>query len=93
MDNPLKVIRQYKRRQGREVIVVKTDGQRIEGIMKTLGDTGITVEEEIKSKKKVIETTTHEIPFTDIKSNIYPFNNEINIVNDETNENESNAIG
>ncbi|MEZ0007467.1 hypothetical protein ABH942_002848 [Flavobacterium sp. 28YEA47A] len=29
--------------------------------------------------------------FTDIKSNIYAFNNEINIVNDETNENESNA--
>jgi len=29
--------------------------------------------------------------FTDIKSNIYAFNNEISVVNDETNENESNA--
>ncbi|MBC8643414.1 hypothetical protein H9W95_02875 [Flavobacterium lindanitolerans] len=29
--------------------------------------------------------------FTDIKSNIYAFNNEISVVNDETNENESSA--
>src|SRR5580698_7033622 len=45
MDNPLKVLRQYKRRIGREVIVVKTDGERIEGVMKAADETGITVEE------------------------------------------------
>ena len=68
MDNPLKVLRQYKRRVGREVIVVKTDGLRIVGILKTATESGITVEEEIKSKKKIIESTIHEIPFTDMKS-------------------------
>jgi ribosome maturation factor RimP len=68
MDNPLKVLRQYKRRLGREVIVVKTDGERVEGIMKAADENGITIEENLKSKKKIVETITLEIPFTEIKS-------------------------
>lgn len=68
MDNPLKVLRQYKRRIGREVIVVKTDGQRIDGVLKAANDNGIEVEETIKSKNKVLETNNWQITFTDIKS-------------------------
>ncbi|MDX2002843.1 MAG: ribosome maturation factor [Chitinophagales bacterium] len=68
MDNPLKVLRQYKRRVGREVIVVRTDGQRLEGVLQEVHEDYIVIEETIKSKKKILETNRLEIPFAAIKS-------------------------
>lgn len=68
MGRALKVLRQYHRRIGREVTVVRNDGERVEGILKSADDKGLVLEEQIKQKKKIVETHTWEIPFTEIKS-------------------------
>lgn len=69
MSNPLKVLRQYKRRIGREVEVLLNDGRKIEGILKTADEDKITVEEiHLDKKKKETGRKEHEIFFTDFKS-------------------------
>lgn len=77
METPLKVFRQYKRRVGREVSVVKTDGQRIDGVLKSVQEQGIEVEQQKttgKGKAKTVETTVVEITFDEIKSTKLNFN-------------------
>lgn len=74
MSRPLKVLRQYKRRIGRELSVLMTDGVRIDGVLKSADESGIVLEEQVMKKKKVVETTTHEISFNDIKSTKLNFN-------------------
>lgn len=74
MDAPLRVLRQYHRRVGRELSVVKTDGVRIDGILKSITEEGITLESVKMQKGKIIETNTHQIPFTDIKNAKLKFN-------------------
>lgn len=74
MGRPIKVLRQFNRRIGSEVTVWKLDGEKLIGVLKEATDTGITIEEQIKQKKKIIDTVTHEIPFVDIKSTKLNFN-------------------
>lgn len=77
METPLKVLRQYKRRIGREVKVVKLDGERIDGVLKSADENGIVVEQEIttgKGKAKTVETKVFEIKFDEIKSTKLNFN-------------------
>lgn len=69
-DQPLLYPRQYKRHAGRKVKVVMQDGSEKTGTLETVSDTGITLLEEIKDKKK-ITTAPVQLNFTDIaKSNI-----------------------
>lgn len=69
MSNPLKVLRQYKRRIGREVEVVMKDGRKLEGILKDADDHKIKVEEILfGKKKKEIGRKEHEISFNDFKT-------------------------
>jgi ribosome maturation factor RimP len=71
MDNPLKLLRQYKRYLGREVAVLRTDGIKIEGTLKEASELIVSVETtktEKVDKKKVTTNSTIEIPFTEIKS-------------------------
>ncbi len=74
MDSPLKVLRQYQRRLGRELSVVKTDGVKIEGTLKQFDEQGLELESVKMVKGKVVETNLHQIPFTDIKTAKLKFN-------------------
>ena len=74
MDAPLKTLRQYQRRIGRELSVVKTDGVKLEGTLKELNEEGLQLEVVKLVKGKVVETNLHQIPFTDIKTAKLKFN-------------------
>jgi ribosome maturation factor RimP len=67
MDSPLKVFRQFKRRIGREVEVLLTNGIRHEGILKAANEQQLVLEKTIKINKKESATETLEIPFAEIK--------------------------
>ncbi len=66
VDEPLKLLRQYKKNVGRSVEVVLNDDTKKEGILKEVADSAVTIEyTEGKGKKAV--TVQKEILFTDIK--------------------------
>lgn len=52
MDNPLKVPRQYKKRIGRTLDIIKTDGKEVEGILLAADDEKIRLQEILKPVKK-----------------------------------------
>lgn len=66
IDEPLKLLRQYKKNVGRSVEVITNDEAIKEGILKEVTDEAITIEQaEGKGKKAVIVNTI--ISFADIK--------------------------
>ena len=66
VDEPLKLLRQYKKNIGRNVEVTGNDDEKKEGILKEVTEEAITIEHtEGKGKKAVILNTV--ISFTDIK--------------------------
>ena len=66
IDEPLKLLRQYKKNIGRNVEVVTNDEAVKEGLLKDVTDEAITIEQaEGKGKKAVIVNTI--ISFADIK--------------------------
>lgn len=66
IDEPLKLLRQYKKNIGRTVEVITNDDTKKEGILKEVAGDAITIEQtEGKGKKAVVVDTT--ISFTDIK--------------------------
>lgn len=67
LDEPLKLLRQYHKNIGRKVEVLLKDGLKIEGVLKEVSDSGITVEE-TRGKNKKKETIRHIFPFDSIKS-------------------------
>jgi len=74
LDEPLKLLRQYKKNTGRKVEVLLKDGAKAEGILKAVTDTSIEVEE-TKGKNlpgrpagKKKETIQHIFPFELIKA-------------------------
>jgi len=58
-DKPLIHPRQYGKHYGRELEILKTDGEKIEGVLTKAIETGITIE----TKKK----ETIDVPFVDMK--------------------------
>mgnify|MGYP000884297427 CR=1 FL=1 len=83
MSNPLKVPRQYKKRIGRLLEVVKTTGDKIEAELVAADDKQIVLREvvhEVKKKKKTGMEEKKEppkewtIPYTDIKKALLVFN-------------------
>lgn len=67
---PLKFYRQYPRNKGRKVVVKKNDGEKVEGTLKEVTETTITIEykERIKEgKKKKTQIVLAPIPFEEIK--------------------------
>lgn len=68
MDNPFKVMRQYRKAAGKEVSVVKYDGIRLDGALKESDENKVMIETTLTEKGKPVETKIHEIPFTEIKS-------------------------
>jgi ribosome maturation factor RimP len=67
LDEPLKLLRQYKKNTGRKVEVLLKDGVKTEGVLKEVTDTSIEVEE-TRGKGKKQETVQHHFPFESIKS-------------------------
>jgi ribosome maturation factor RimP len=67
LDEPLKLLRQYKKNIGRKVEVLMKDGIRTDGILKVVNETGIEVEE-TRGKNKKKETIQHNLSFDAIKS-------------------------
>jgi ribosome maturation factor RimP len=70
MEEPLKILPQYKKRIGREVSVLTFDGLKRKGKLTAADETHIELSEEVitkDGKKKVTTTKQISIPFTDIK--------------------------
>lgn len=66
VDEPLKLLRQYKKNIGRNVEVVLNDGQKTEGKLKEAVEEVIIIEQVTGKGKKAI-TADVPIPFADIK--------------------------
>jgi ribosome maturation factor RimP len=73
LTEPFKVLEQYRKNCGRQVDVVKRDGQKISGLLQHTDDDGITLEVKakiretgLKRPKTVIQTV--ELKFSDIKT-------------------------
>jgi ribosome maturation factor RimP len=67
LDEPLKMLRQYRKNIGRLVEVVLQDGSRKEGRLTEVSEDGIIIEETIgKNKKK--EVISHTFLFDNIKT-------------------------
>ena len=70
MEEPLKVLKQYDKRIGREVRVLTTNGIVKTGILKAASTDGVELEEKIErkiDKKKTVEINNLQIPFNQIK--------------------------
>src|SRR5690606_28439099 len=67
VDEPLRFLRQYKKNTGRTVEVTLNDDTKVTGILKTVEETEICVEETVGKKKEII---TKVLPFSNIKQTI-----------------------
>ncbi|MBC7830054.1 MAG: ribosome maturation factor [Chitinophagaceae bacterium] len=67
LDEPLKLLRQYRKNVGRLVEILLKDGIKVEGKLLEVFDAHIMVEE-IRGKNKKQEVVQHNFPFENIKS-------------------------
>lgn len=72
LDQPLRILRQYKKYLGKQVEVLTAEGTKIAGELKAAGDEGIVVEtrakEKVEGKKsKQLVVTEHKLPFSQVK--------------------------
>lgn len=67
LDEPLKLLRQYRKNIGRQVELVLQDGTKKEGRLLEVSEDGIIVEE-IKGKNKKKEVINHTFLFDNIKT-------------------------
>jgi ribosome maturation factor RimP len=67
LDEPLKLLRQYKKNIGRPVEILLQDGSKKEGRLLEVGEDGIIVEE-IRGKNKKKEVINHTFLFDNIKT-------------------------
>lgn len=80
MSNPLKVARQYRKRIGRTLDVLKTDGQKIEAELIAADDEKIVLKEippAVKKKKTeqpLQEPKVWQVPYAEIKKAVVVFN-------------------
>jgi len=66
VDEPLKLLRQYKKNIGRNVEVITNDDTKKEGLLKEVTEEAITIEHTEGKGKKAVTLNT-EISFNDIK--------------------------
>jgi ribosome maturation factor RimP len=67
LDEPLKMLRQYRKNIGRQVELVLQDGSKVEGRLMEVSEDGVIVEE-IKGKNKKKEVISHAFLFDNIKT-------------------------
>lgn len=63
---PLKLTRQYQKNVGRELGVKLNNGDKKEGTLLSVDETGIVIEEKIKEKGKKVQLATTAVEFKDI---------------------------
>ena len=68
MDRPLKLLRQYKNRIGRELEIITNEGEKITGILRRADETSIELEHTVKNPKKEIPAPPTQIAMDQIKS-------------------------
>jgi len=74
MSNPLKHVRQYEKRVGRELDIWTIENQHHRGVLKAVnGGSSITLEKNLKEKKKIIGTEQVELALDDIKKAVLIF--------------------
>jgi ribosome maturation factor RimP len=66
LDQPLKLLRQYRKQIGREISVTLKDGRKITGTLLAANEKGVEVHEVLKVKKEITETR-HLLDFVNIK--------------------------
>jgi ribosome maturation factor RimP len=67
LDEPLKLLRQYRKNIGRQVEIVLQDGSKMEGRLLEVSEDGVIVEE-TKGKNKKKEVINHTFLFDNIKT-------------------------
>lgn len=76
LTSPFKVLRQYKKNIGREVEVLKKDGKKLVGVLKSVNEDNFTimVKEKVKkegSKRPVIEEVEYTPAYDEVKQTKY----------------------
>ncbi len=67
LDRPLKLLRQYKKNIGRGMEIITVSGEKIEGILLSVVDSGVEIISPAKGKKKQEEQKNISLLFKDIK--------------------------
>jgi ribosome maturation factor RimP len=68
MDRPIKLLRQYKKRIGKELEVISSTGERISGVLVKADDKNIELEHPVKNPKKEVAKLNSIISLEKIKS-------------------------
>ena len=68
LDSPFRVIEQYQKNIGKKINLVKTDGEKLDGILKKTGEKGIVLEISRGKKGQPKDPELLELAFTEIKS-------------------------
>ena len=68
LDSPFRVIEQYQKNIGKKINLVKTDGEKLDGILKKTGENGIVLEIIRGKKGQPKDPELLELTFTEIKS-------------------------
>ena len=68
LDSPFSVIEQYQKNVGKKISLVKTDGEKLEGVLKKTGENGIVLEISRGRKGQPKDQELLELAFTEIKS-------------------------
>ena len=68
LDSPFRVIEQYQKNVGRKITLVRTDGEKLEGILKKIRESGIVLEMARGKKGQPKDPELKELSFAEIKS-------------------------
>ena len=68
LDSPFRVIEQYQKNVGKKINLVKTDGEKLEGVLKKTGENSIVIEMTRDRKDQPKDPELLELPFAEIKS-------------------------
>lgn len=68
LDAPFRVIEQYQKNVGRKISLVKTDGEKLEGVLKKIMENRIVLEMSRGRKGQSKDPELLELSFTEIKS-------------------------
>ncbi len=68
LDSPFRVIEQYQKNVGKRINLVKTDGEKLEGVLKKTGENGIVLEMTRGRKGQPKDPELLDLSFAEIKS-------------------------
>jgi ribosome maturation factor RimP len=68
LDSPFRVIEQYQKNVGRRITLVRTDGEKREGVLKKISERGIVLEITRGKKGQPKDPDLQEISFAEINS-------------------------